>query len=67
MSNSTIPPTLQEIWDSKQRAEDATRGMSREELIQYYRDRADEAECRLGIKLKRRAAANPESPAATTT
>jgi len=57
MSNSAVPASLRELWEIKQRAEDETRGFSREELAQYYQAKADEAERRLGISLNSRPAA----------
>ncbi len=51
-----VPPSLQEAWDWKTRAEEETRGMSREELIQFYRQAAERFERELGLDL-------PEEPA----
>jgi|GEM_PF-3352912 len=61
MSSSNVPPTLREVWESKQRADAETRGMSREELIRYYREHADEAARRLGIKLHAQPASKARS------
>ncbi len=51
-----VPPSLQEVWDWKARADEETRGMSREELIEFYRQAAERFERELGLDL-------PEEPA----
>lgn len=49
-----VPPSLKETWDWKKKAEDRTKGMSRDELINYYREAADSFEKALGITLPRK-------------
>jgi hypothetical protein len=66
MSIDPVPQSLREVWDSKQRADEDTRGMSRKELIRYYREKADEAERRLGLKLERQPASKHETPSDAT-
>lgn len=48
-----VPPSLQEVWDWKKAAEEETRGMTREQLIEFYRRMSDEFEKRLGQRLPR--------------
>ncbi len=49
-----VPPSLQEVWDWKKAAEEETRGMTREQLIEFYRQAGDEFEKQLGLRLPRR-------------
>lgn len=51
--NDFVPPSLQEVWDWKKAAEDETRGMTREELIEFYRKAGDEFEKQLDQRLPR--------------
>jgi hypothetical protein len=46
-----VPPSLQEVWDWKKKAEDSTRGMDREELLRFYREQARAAEKKLDVQL----------------
>ncbi|HKQ49381.1 MAG TPA: hypothetical protein VJZ71_15025 [Phycisphaerae bacterium] len=52
--NDFVPPSLQEVWDWKKAAEEETRGMTREQLIEFYRQAGDEFEKQLGASLPRR-------------
>jgi len=48
---------LAEVWEWKRRAEEATQGMSPNEVMAFYRVAAEEAERRLGVRLRSRPAA----------
>jgi hypothetical protein len=51
--NNPVDEGMREVWEWKRRAEEATRGMNRAELIEFYRREADEVERRWGLNLKR--------------
>lgn len=46
-----VPPGLNEVWDWKKRAEEETKSMSREQLIEFYKTKADEVQRRLNLVL----------------
>ena len=48
MSNS-VPPSLEEVWEWKRQTEEETKGMSREELIEFYHRKGLEAMRKLGV------------------
>lgn len=50
MTNPVFP-SLEQVWAWKRRAEEVTREMSPQELKEFYRREADEAERRLGVRL----------------
>ncbi len=56
--SESVPPSLHEVWEWKQRADESTKGLSREALIRFYRDQADNAEEKLGLALPRLNAAD---------
>jgi len=56
-----VPPSLQEVWDWKKAAEEETRGMTRAQLIEFYRQTGDEFEKQMGVSLPRQ----PGSPRMT--
>ena len=51
--NDPIDETMREVWEWKRQDEEATRGMTRAELIEYYRSGADEIERRWGLHLRK--------------
>lgn len=56
MSNDTnefIPASMREVWDWKRRSAGTTDGMTPEQLVEYYRSKAVEAEKKLGVHLRR--------------
>lgn len=52
-----VDEAMQEIWDWKRRAEEATRDMDRSDLIDFYRKQATDVQRKLGVDL-------PSQPAA---
>lgn len=48
-----VPQSLREVWQWKAQVEEKTRGMPREQLIEYYRNGADEFEKKMGISLQK--------------
>ena len=50
--------TMQEVWDWKRKAEEATRGMSAPDIIEFYRAQADQVQRKLGLDLIRHSAAD---------
>ena len=48
---------MQEVWDWKRQAEEATRGMSGPALIEFYRTQAAEAQREFGLDLIQQPAA----------
>lgn len=46
-----VDRAMQEVWDWKQRAEQATRDMDRATVIAFYRKAADQVQQRLGVDL----------------
>lgn len=55
--SESVPPSLREVWTWKECADESTKSLSREALIRYYRDQADNAEAKLGLALPRMNAA----------
>ncbi len=53
-----VDRAMQEVWEWKRRAEEATRGMSRPTLIEFYRAQAREVERKLGLDLRSQPAAD---------
>ncbi len=53
-----VPPSLEEVWDWKQRAEQVTGPMSRREIIEFYRAQADAVIRKLNLNLPPRSAAS---------
>ncbi len=49
--NEYAPPSLQEVWDWKKKSEDETRGLSRAQLIEFYRQAGSDFEKKLGVNL----------------
>ncbi len=58
MSNR-VDQAMQEVWDWKRRAEEATRDMDAKTMIEFYRREADKVEQAFGIQLATRPAPNP--------
>jgi hypothetical protein len=52
MSDDHFEEAMRDVWAWKRQAEEATRGMGTEELIEFYRRQAEDAERRLGVHLK---------------
>jgi len=49
--NDRVDQAMQEVWDWKRKAEDATRGMDRATVIDFYRKQAVDLQQRLGVDL----------------
>jgi len=47
-----VEKVMHEIWDWKRKAEQDTRGMSKAELIEYYRAEADNVQKKYGLDLQ---------------
>lgn len=60
-----VEAIMQEVWDWKRRAEEATQGLSRAALIEFYRAEAEKVQQKLGIDLKSQQAASAASPRPT--
>ncbi len=50
-NDENVPKSLREVWQWKRESQEATRGMTTEEVIEYYRRAAREFEERTGIRL----------------
>jgi hypothetical protein len=46
-----VDHAMEEVWEWKRKAEEATRGMSNSELIKFYQEHAEEAQRRLDVEL----------------
>lgn len=57
------PKSVNDACDWKRRQDEQTEGLSREELIQFFRTAADEVEARLGLNLSTRPASDRRRPA----
>ena len=53
MTDAPMPESVAEVCEWKERAAVATKGMTREQLINYYRRKGDEFEQKLGLNLVR--------------
>ena len=62
MSN-LVPPSLEEVWEWKRQTEEETKGMSREELIEFYHRKGLEAMRKLGVDWPTRPAGQQEESA----
>jgi hypothetical protein len=51
MSPDPVPRFLEETWQWKRESQEATRGMTTEEVIEYFRRAAREFQERTGIRL----------------
>ena len=49
-----VPPSLREVWGWKRRTDEVTKSMSRRQIIEFYRDRADDVQRKLGLELPTR-------------
>jgi hypothetical protein len=64
--SDTAFPSLKEVWEWKRQTEEETKGMSREQLIDFYRRKGREALQRFGIDLPTRPAGQRDESAGRT-
>jgi len=57
MNDDYAPPSVREVCEWKDRTAKETEGMTRSQVIEFYRSRADEMQRRLGLTLEGRPAA----------
>ena len=57
-----VDQAMQEVWDWKRRAEEATRGMDGATLIEFYRRQAQDVQRKLGIELRSQNASDARRP-----
>ena len=53
-----VDRAMEELWEWKRQAEEATRGMDRAALIEFCRTQADEVQRKLGLNLTSQSAAD---------